>query len=43
VSQRVYSAIEDRLDAQPVTELTLKGMSKPVAALNVLGLKKVPA
>jgi class 3 adenylate cyclase len=43
VSQRVFSALEDQLDAKPVTELTLKGMSKPVTALNVIGLKAVPA
>jgi adenylate cyclase len=43
VSQRVFSALEDQLDAVPVTELTLKGITKPVTALNVIGLKKVPA
>jgi adenylate cyclase len=43
VSQRVHSALEDQLDATPVTELSLKGMSKPITALNVLGLKGVPA
>jgi class 3 adenylate cyclase len=43
VSQRVYGAIEDQLDATPVTELTLKGVSRPITALNVIGLKGVPA
>jgi class 3 adenylate cyclase/CheY-like chemotaxis protein len=43
VSQRLYGVLEDQLDATPVADLTLKGISKPVAALNVNGLKAVPA
>ena len=39
ISQRVYAAIEDLVDAEPVGELTLKGLLKPIVAFNVLGLK----
>jgi class 3 adenylate cyclase len=38
VSQRVYGKVEERVRAEPVGELTLKGFSRPVAAFNVLGL-----
>jgi len=43
VSQRLYGVLEDQLDATPVADLTLKGISRPVAALNVNGFKVVPA
>ena len=43
VSQRLYGVLEDQLDATPVADLTLKGISRPVAALNVNGFKGVPA
>jgi adenylate cyclase len=43
VSQRLYGVLEDQLDATPVADLTLKGISRPVAALNVNGFKAVPA
>jgi class 3 adenylate cyclase/CheY-like chemotaxis protein len=39
VSQRVVGALEELLEAEPVGELTLKGLPRPVAAFNVLGLK----
>ena len=39
VSQRVYAAVEDRVDAEPVGELALKGFPLPTLAYNVVGLK----
>ena len=36
VSQRVYGKVEERVEAEHVGELTLKGLSKPVPAYNVL-------
>ena len=39
VSQRVYSAVEALVEVEPVGDLPLKGMFKPVPAFNVLGLK----
>ena len=42
VSQRVLTAIEDLVEADPVGQLELKGFSRPVAAFNVLGLKEAP-
>jgi adenylate cyclase len=36
ISERVYSEIEELLNAESVGELTLKGFMKPVAAYNVL-------
>ncbi|MDQ2951809.1 MAG: response regulator [Chloroflexota bacterium] len=35
VSQRLNAAIEDRIEAEPVGELELKGMSRPVPAFSV--------
>jgi adenylate cyclase len=39
VSQRVYGKVEDRLEAEHVGEMMLKGLSKPVPAYNVLALR----
>jgi adenylate cyclase len=39
VSQRVVGALEEMLDVEPVGELALKGLPRPVAAFNVLGMK----
>jgi class 3 adenylate cyclase len=39
ISQRLYAAVEDLVDVEPVREVTLKGFSRPVAATNVVGLK----
>jgi len=36
ISERVYSEIEELLNAESVGELTLKGFMKPVTAYNVL-------
>ena len=39
VSQRVYGKIEERLEAEHVGEMTLKGLTKPVPAYNVIALR----
>ena len=39
VSQRVFGKVEERIEAQAVGELTLKGLRKPVPAFNVLRLR----
>ena len=38
ISQRVYAAVEDLVEAEPVGEFTLKGFQRPVTTYNVLGL-----
>jgi class 3 adenylate cyclase len=35
ISQRVFAAVEDAVDAQPVGEIELKGFGRPVAAYEV--------
>jgi class 3 adenylate cyclase len=39
LDQRTYAAIEDRVIAEPVGELSLKGISRPVAAFDVVSLR----
>lgn len=39
VSQRVHAAIDADAETRPVGELTLKGMSRPVPAFDVIGVK----
>ena len=39
VSQRSYAAIEAAVEAEQVAGLELKGISHPVTAWNVLGLR----
>ena len=39
VSQRVYGKVEERLEAEHVGEMTLKGLTKPVPAYNVIALR----
>jgi len=39
ISQRVYAAVEDTIDAEPVGEIELKGFGRPVAAHEVHGLR----
>lgn len=41
VSQRVLTAVADYVAAEPVGELTLKGLRHPVLAFNVVGLKEM--
>jgi class 3 adenylate cyclase/CheY-like chemotaxis protein len=42
VNQRVYAAIEDLVEVEPLGERALKGFVRPLAVLNVLGLKPGP-
>ena len=39
VSRRVFGKVEERIEAEHVGDLTLKGLSKPVPAYNVLALR----
>ena len=39
ISQRVYGKVEEGIEAAHIGELTLKGLSKPVPAYNVLNLR----
>ena len=39
LAQRAYARIEDRVHAEPVGELALKGLHRAVAAYNVVGLR----
>ena len=39
ISQRVYGKTEQSVEVDPVGDLTLKGLHRPVAAFNVLGLR----
>lgn len=40
VSQRVYAAVENLVDATPVGELTLKGLSRPIRAYEVAAVRE---
>ena len=40
ISQRVYTAVEELLEAEPVGDVTLKGLHRPVAVYNVLRLTR---
>jgi class 3 adenylate cyclase len=40
ISQRSYAAIEGTVEAEEVSGLELKGISHPVTAWNVLGLRR---
>ena len=39
VSQRLFAALEDRLDAEPLEPITLKGFTRPVPAYSVRALR----
>jgi class 3 adenylate cyclase/CheY-like chemotaxis protein len=43
LSQRMHAAVEASVDVEPVGDLTLKGISRPVPAVNVTALRGVPA
>jgi class 3 adenylate cyclase len=43
ISQRVLGHIEELVQCEPVTELTLKGFSRPVRVFSVAALKEVRA
>jgi GAF domain-containing protein len=40
VSQRLYAMVEDKVDAQPVEDLSLKGFTHAVTAYRVTGLRE---
>jgi class 3 adenylate cyclase len=40
VSQRVYTAVEEWVEAEPLGDLSLKGFLRSVPAFNVIGLKE---
>ena len=41
ISQRVWGRVEERVAAEPVGELKLKGLHAPVPAFSVTGLKQL--
>ena len=41
ISQRVYGEVEDVVDVEPLGELILKGLNRPIIAYNVLRLKDI--
>jgi CheY-like chemotaxis protein len=43
VSRRVYAATEQLVIAQPLGELTLRGLARPAEAFDVIGLEAAPA
>jgi adenylate cyclase len=43
VSQRVFAAVEADADLEPLGELSLKGLNRPVAAFNALALRSALA
>ena len=40
ISQRVYSAVEEWVEVEPLGELNLKGFRRPITAYQVVGLKE---
>jgi class 3 adenylate cyclase len=40
ITQRLYAEVEDVVDVEPAGEFALKGFQRPVAAFNVLGLRR---
>jgi class 3 adenylate cyclase len=40
VSQRVHAAVEDRVHAEPAREFQLRGFTRPVVALQVVGVRE---
>jgi class 3 adenylate cyclase len=40
VSQNIYAALEERIEAEPLDDLQLKGMGRPVRAYSLVGLRK---
>jgi adenylate cyclase len=43
IAQRLYAEVEDDVDVEPVGEVTLKGFQRPVAAFNVVAMRRAPA
>ena len=42
ISQRVFGAVEEMVDIEPMGELALKGLNRPITTYNVLSLKGEP-
>jgi adenylate cyclase len=40
ISQRLHAEVEDFVEVEPVGEFTLRGFRRPVAALNVVGVRE---
>ncbi len=43
ISQRLYAEVEGDVEVEPVGEFTLKGFQRPVAAFNVIAVRKTAA
>jgi class 3 adenylate cyclase len=43
ITQRQYAEVEDAIEVEPVGEFTLKGFQRPIAAFDVLGVRKTAA
>jgi class 3 adenylate cyclase len=41
ISQRVYAAVEELVEDEPVGEIALKGISKPTPVHNIVALKEL--
>jgi len=42
ISQRVFGAVEEMVDVEPMGELALKGLNRPTTTYNILSLKGEP-
>lgn len=40
ISQRVYAAVEEQVEAEPIGDVELKGFGRPVVAYNVSGVRQ---
>jgi len=43
ITQRLYAEVEDDVEVEPVGEFTLRGFRRPVAAFNVVAVRKTAA
>jgi adenylate cyclase len=43
IEQRLYAEVEDDIEVEPVGEVTLKGLQRPVAAFNVVTVRETAA
>jgi len=40
IDQRLYSEVEDHVDAEPIGEFRLKGFRRPVAAFDIVAVRQ---
>jgi adenylate cyclase len=40
ITQRLYAEVEDVVEVEPVGEVMLEGVRRPVAAFNVVGVRE---